>query len=370
MILCIGIGTLSLWSQNESRFKGLYTFVSTPEEYEPDPIYIHKTAYSAPKYESPDIEHIKDSLQLLRYPARRIDKRSAFIPDSFTIRRSFEANPPQNFTPPDNTLAFDPINETLVTAINATFAVYNSNGFRSRLVGFRQLAAQPNLNSILFDPRVIFDHARRRWLMLILHGTSSQNSRLLLFASNSDNPADGWHLHQLDGNPFKNNCFADFPHLAVSATMLYITVNHFSDHGGYNQTLVYTAPLSQVYQAGALDYQVKNNFSGFNNRQPFTLVPAFQEDEENRDEGLWFLSSPSAGGNYLDLFYYHPGVRQDHYLVRTIDYTLPTSPQMPNTNNQLNTSDCRVQSAFLSQNLIHFTLNSSGEQFKDRKSVV
>ncbi len=137
-----------------------------------------------------------------------------------------------------------------VSVVNRMIAVYSlatgdiANGFPKRLAA---LAGTPSVSNTsvnffetlstgtrVFDPRVIYDAGRQRWVMVALEkevaGAATQLSKILIAVSATSNPTGSWHFRAVDARQSIGgvDSWVDFPNIAVDGGYLYITGNMFS----------------------------------------------------------------------------------------------------------------------------------------------
>lgn len=281
-------------------------------------------------------------------------------PDSIRVTFSFEANPVQNVTPMDNTLARGPDGKIL-SAVNANFGVYSESGTTLYFRNFRQLAATPSLNGRYFDPRVAYDPLSDRYFMLILHGTEAADSRVLLFVSSGSDPAGAWQFYPLSGNPFNDGRWADYPHLAIGTDRVWISFNQFSDgENKFQKSLVYAVNKQKLLQNNQADFDVYSQVVTLGGKSPFSLVPAPGMDKQTYP-GMFFVSSKTGGGKEAYLFYLNASEGSEYrYTMELNEYGAPPDALQANSSRMLDAGDCRVTGAYLKNELIHFCMNVSG----------
>jgi hypothetical protein len=76
-----------------------------------------------------------------------------------------------------------------------------------------------------YDPKLIYDPTKDRFVLVFLKDNDAANSRIIVCFSSTNNPADPWHVYRLDGNPLNNNRWTDFPAISLSETGLVVTAN-------------------------------------------------------------------------------------------------------------------------------------------------
>ncbi len=278
--------------------------------------------------------------------------------DSIQLSAVFEANPIQNFTPMDNSMAFGK-GGFLVSAVNANFAVFDSTGVRLQYSTFRQLTATPALNGRYFDPRVIYDIDQERFLMLILYGNTASDSRILLFVSKTANPLQGWYKLEIDGSPGSNAWWSDFPNLAVSQNHVVITTNLFGNDGGrFQECGIWTVPKSNFYSGNGSSANFISGAANNKGRKPFTLTPATDAERTAQGPGIYLLSTYAGGAKQVDVFYLNTEASSLLFFEANMNpYELAADAAQKGSNFLLDIGDCRVTSAFYRNDLLHFVFN-------------
>ncbi|TNE79036.1 MAG: T9SS type A sorting domain-containing protein [Bacteroidetes bacterium] len=312
-------------------------------------------AHASHASESPGIQEQK---RILNSQKRSNQVQYKNQSDSIAISGVFEANPIQNFTPMDNSMAFGK-GGYIVSAVNANFAVFDSSGVRLQYSTFRQLTGNPVLNGRYFDPRVIYDVAAERFLMLILYGNTSADSRILLFVSKTSNPLQGWNKLEIDGSPGNSVIWSDFPNLAVSRNHVVITTNLFGDNGGaFKECGIWTVPKSTYYAGQVVSANYISGAANGSGRKPFTLIPAMDVVEAPSGTDLFLISTYAGGSDQLDVY----NLDTDHavlsfYEAKMNTYAMAADAAQLGSSYLLDVGDCRVTSAFYRNGLVHFVFN-------------
>jgi len=283
-------------------------------------------------------------------------------PDSLQIASSFEANPVQNYSPMDNHLAIGK-QGILVSVVNSNMAIYDTSGNRLQFSTFKQLAGDPSLTNEIFDPRVVYDALSDRFVMMILHGTNSTSSKLLIFASRTSNPLDGWHHLSISGNINNSNFWTDFPHLAVAKDHIFISANAFQNISGssqFDESVVWTLDKQSLYQGQNTMIRLIQDLRTIKNRQAFAAYPMMNPLEAWNESGMFFLSSISSGGDALDLLYIQPTGKAYFRRIPCLKYEAPADVFQERSSEMLDAGDNRISGGFILNELIHFTMNIRG----------
>ncbi|MHB1276968.1 MAG: T9SS type A sorting domain-containing protein [Bacteroidia bacterium] len=279
-------------------------------------------------------------------------------PDSIEVTRNFNANPVQNFTPMDNAMAISP-DGIIVSAVNANWCVFDKNGSLQLFRTFKQLANDPSLTSQFFDPRVVYDPVSERFIMVILHGILSTDSRILVFVSKDKDPLLGWNVYSFSGNPFSEGVFSDYPHLGISANHVWVSLNLFGDQDmKFKKSLMLVLDKNAMAQGATVNAALYQDLKNVKDKFVFSLVPANNYDGFG-SSGIHFISSADRGGEELYLFYLDPGKGvQSKATIKTGPYSLPPDAMQKNENTLMDGGDCRITGAFYRNGLIHFCLNT------------
>ncbi|MFH0344395.1 MAG: hypothetical protein ACHBNF_20255 [Chromatiales bacterium] len=98
----------------------------------------------------------------------------------------------------------------------------------------------------LFDPRVVYDHHYRRWIVTAeAFPESATVQRHFVAVSKTANAAGAYFIYNLDVNFFNNTEFFDYPQLGFDADAVIITANIFNP--GYVGSRVISLSKSRIY---------------------------------------------------------------------------------------------------------------------------
>ena len=275
------------------------------------------------------------------------------------IGTNFEANWSLEGTPPDNTMAISN-GGYIVTANNDGIEYYSSNGSYLYFDYWADFYNDNNLTATIFDPKVIYDSGEDRFVLVTLHGSNVNSSKVLVAFSKTNNPQDGWWVYTLTGNPLNNNCWLDYPGLGVSTNEIYITGNLFQGNS-FNQSIIYQIPKAAGYAGGSLDWQYWSNLTA-DPYEAFSLVPASYGFEGNYGPGIYFVSNESSGESsirFWDLTDDMSGAPElNSYTISTTAYAPAADALQFGSNDKLDNGDCRIQSAFYLNGFLHFVFHS------------
>jgi len=151
------------------------------------------------------------------------------------------------FIPPDSNGAVGP--DHFVELINGRYSVYRkTDGVRVQTSTLNQFwsdaSVPPQVNRGAFDPRIVFDHASKRWFA----SSGQRTSNVLLGVSKSSDPTAGWTGFSID-LPVKG-VFSDFPKLDVDADGVYLNVvpinSGFMGPGDFPNEILISVPKKDL----------------------------------------------------------------------------------------------------------------------------
>ncbi len=150
-------------------------------------------------------------------------------------------------------------------------------------------------NTALFDPKIIYDPYRNRWIYVIATDGRTADSAILIAVSQSPDPTGNWWFWRIDADA-NNDQWFDYPSIGFNNKWLTITGNMFTNPnaGGTNESRVFIFDLNQLYSGSSLSFNAFN-VSGF-----ATLCPALTYDPNMND--LWLVTNDDINDNDLRFF--------------------------------------------------------------------
>jgi len=187
--------------------------------------------------------------------------------------RSASDPPPGTFdlaVPADVSGAVGP--HHVVGAYNDHLTVHDRNGTPRALVLMEQFFDDGiHETGLLTDPRVVYDAAYDRWVVVMISDPDGQ-SALMLAVSATGDPAGTWRRFRVAGH---ENYGFDFPRMALIADQIVVTVNAFGlDPFG---TDIFTIDKTTAFSAGATPSATRTFFPG-----QFDLTPVDSKDDVPR----------------------------------------------------------------------------------------
>jgi len=316
--------------------------------------------------ENPEIEAIKASKvdrKLSTPPNIGNDQpNSKVIPPS--VGTNFLGNELRLVTPPDNSMAISN-GGIMVSTDNLTIEYYSdAPQYLSINTTWTDFFGNfPNLTSSFFDPKVIYDSAEDRFILVVLHGFTPATSFVMICFSVSNDPRDGWYIYQFPGNVLNDGSWFDYPNIGLSTEEFYVTGNLFSSNNSFNQAILYQIPKNAGYNGQFINWQYWNNIFDADGSPAFTLVPATYGQQGSYGPGIYLVSSQSGGNNRIHLYdltgyISAPNEQILNYSMNVQPYSVvPAGFQLGSTD-LIENNDCRVLDAFYLNGLVHFTLHS------------
>lgn len=297
-------------------------------------------------------------LQSLKQQQELPEKKSTAIKP--VIGSNFEGNWSIVSHPPDNNIAISNGGK-IISVNNDGVEYYDQSGTLLYVENWSNFVNDNTLTSTIYDPVVLYDSDADRFVIAVLHGTSSATSQVLVLFSKSNDPSGGWNVFKLSGDPLSDGSWFDYPKLGVSAQEVYVTGNLYDANDNYNQSIVFQIGKSEGYSGGSLNWQYWYNLPN----QPFaafTLVPASYGHQGAIGPGILFVSSESGGDNRIVLWqltdYINNNPAMNAFTVNVTPYSPAGDGLMPNTSKTLDNSDCRILTAFYLNDVIHYVFNS------------
>ena len=327
----------------------------------------------APKHKSyPDVSAIKKRKSSKNVtPSRsgeRIAQASGYIEP--VILRNFAGNAPNGWFPNDNRIAVAN-NGYIVSVINSNLAVFDVNGNEYVYSSFSALVdhLDEDLSGTLYDPTVLYDAGSDRFIVIILHSFTPDNSKVVVGFSQSSDPTYGWHFYAFTcaGDLDEAGYWFDYPNIAVSAQDLYISGNMFNGEGDYDHPLVIQIKKSEGYSGGSVRYQTWSDFKDANGNRPFTVVPISSGSEYNYGPGIYMVSTNSSEGSTIQLYDITDDLASDYedlhaYAISTTPYSIGGNGYVMGRDERIDASDCRVRSGFYVNGVLHFAHQSDYDE--------
>lgn len=289
--------------------------------------------------------------------------------NNIVLGKNFIGNKLFAHTPSDNTIAISR-DGFIVSCDNDQVLYIDTNGVISNdyFLWNDYLDSNSNFWADKYDPRVLYDNANDRFVLIILHApvVSNINSILIGFSKTND-PNDGWNIYNISGNPFNDSSWCDFPNIAINKKELFLTLNLFGDANksyNYNQSVIYQISTEDGYAADSnIAYKVWGDVTAPDGYPGFTSVPAIEGLGNLPDQGMHFVQTRIDTGNQVYYYYIDKPLQDTSAKITAFQYTIPDYSVCSdalikdiNTNNidSIRTGIAWVQSAYIQDSQIHF----------------
>lgn len=289
-------------------------------------------------------------------PFPDISAQSAVTP---LVGANWPGNNNNGNSPMDNSIAISD-GGIIVSVANTTLEIDDING---NLLFYNDLPTffnDPQI-TVTCDPVVLYDRQTDKFILFFQECSgNSSNSNLCICFSQTNNPASGgWWKYKLTGNPLNNNCWFDYPKMAISNNELYITGNLFTNSGTFNQAILYQIEKANGFTGGNINWQFWSNISG----NPFTLLPVSNGHGLPYGPGCFLVSTAAGGSSSINLYDLTDDMSASNeqlnfFSVPTTAYSPAGDAAQSGTTCLLDNGDCRSLSGFFLNGIIHFVFHS------------
>ena len=289
------------------------------------------------------------------------------------LGRSFEGNIAQNSIPNDNDMAISDAG-IIVSVINSRVLIYDTNTdsiLKVKTLG--SFATGLNTTDSKFDPKMVYDPAADRFIMVFLNGSTYQKSKIIVCYSQTNNPMGTWNAYALSGNPLANDTWSDYPVIGISNSDLFIGINTFtngsSNNSGFTETCLWQISNEDGYAGNALTTKYYHDiFLADGIKTIFNICPV-KGGLVPYGPDMYLLSNRATSYNNDSIFLLHitNSVKSNNaslelkFVRADVDYLLPPHARQQGTN-YFDTNDNRILGGFYENDVIQFvqcTLNEA-----------
>lgn len=272
------------------------------------------------------------------------------------VRKKFQAISSTGWNPPDCVIATGP--KDVVVAANSEYRIYNKSGTQRKrqLLGSLFSTVLPNSTAIkVFDPRIIYDHYNKRFVMIAAATQSSpQKSWLCIAVSKKSSAMGSWTVWATDSSKNgskKTDNWGDYPMLGFDSEAVYVTFNMFKGSSfQYSKLRIFNN--DELYKAKPLKYYDFWNLKNPGDSKAFTIQPC----EHYRAKGpgpAYMISNYFGSGNKLVKWTItnplalwsggSPSLSRKNISCRS--YSMPPQAKQKGTSTRIRTNDNRLLSA-------------------------
>jgi hypothetical protein len=282
---------------------------------------------------------------------------------------SFQANVFGGGTPNDNDIAISDSGR-LISVINSYIYVRNMNTFSvSPYKSLYVFSAPVNSLNSCFDPKVMYDPDKDRFVLVCLVGDQDYNSKIIIGFSQTNNPAGAWNLYSLPGNPLNNTKWSDYPMISMSKKELFLTVNllypNMTWQAGFHQTVIWQMKKDSGYAGlplgSVMHYDIK-----YNNKFIRNLCPV-KGGSGLKGPNMYFISNRNLANQNDSVFLVDLtdtiGAPTQTLTVKcmtaSVPYYFPNPGRQIAASDSLATNDVRNLGAFYENNKIQYVHNTT-----------
>lgn len=286
------------------------------------------------------------------------------------VNTTFVANGAGNSVPMDNSLAISD-SGMILSVSNGSIQVYNELGALINTRSLSSFAADLNLtgtNNRKFDPKVIYDPLADRFILVMLNGTNSTYSKIIVGFSETNRPDSTWNLYTLSGNPLNDTTWFDYPAISITKDEVFITGNQLYNNMswllGFKQSVIWQVGKAEGYAGAPINSLlwsgIQYNNHSIRNLHAVTAGSAIQGPK------TYFLSNRNISPLNDTVFVLNindtigaPGIQLGIDQIQSdIPYGFPPNAFQRVAGQYLATNDGRVLGGFYENDHIYFASNS------------
>ncbi len=279
--------------------------------------------------------------------------------------KGFKGNLSQS-TPNDNDIAVSNAG-IICSVVNTNMNIINDTG---KVLSARTLSSIAkgitNLKST-YDPRVMYDPEADRFILVFMQGSTSQDTRIIVGFSQTNDPALNWNFYTIRGNLFGDSSWSDYPIISISNNELFLTVNRLKDKtywkNGFIESFIWQLDKDNGYKGDSLNQKVYYDIK-YNNKPIWSICPAKGGSKSYGPNMHFFSVRPDQLWN--DTVFVHEitntiksGKAELKLRVAKADnhYGLQPNAFQPN-GKKLQTNDARILSAMYENGIFYMVGNS------------
>jgi hypothetical protein len=331
------------------------------------------------------IEYDMERVEMKRKQSIEMENRGDYrredkLKDSMRVETSYISNNFNFVTPMDNHIAVSK-NGVVISVVNINMMITDTIGNPLTIPASRVFNASffgdQSLTATIYDPKILYDPDANRFILVVLHGSTSASSQVLVMFSKSENPhIDGWNYYKFPGNPFAGSLWFDYPNTGINKNNLFITGNMFDDNDNFREPVIFQLNKFDGYNGsnninmltwgslgGPNAIRIKNN-SGIE-IAPFTLVPAPNGWRNDNFTDMHFVNTYSHAGDEIHLLRITNIIGNNPQLEvgkvalgNNNNYQMEGLVPQPKTDTLLMSGDARIKNAYILNNVLHLVFNA------------
>lgn len=275
-----------------------------------------------------------------------------------------------NGVPNDNDIAVSNDGK-VVSVVNSNIRIYDDTLKAIFNKSLTSLVSSIGVYSWISDPRVIYDAAADRFILVCFSGNVSVESTIILGFTQTNDPTGNWNFYTLSGDQFGDSTWSDYPIISVSDKDFFMTFNQVKDSVswtvGFRQSVIWQIDKQTGYTGSPLQYHLWSDIK-YNGTYLRNICPAKYQGA-TMGNNMYFLTLRNVAPSNDSIFLteitnsYQSGTAtlNTRVLQSPVPYGFPpnavqkfyTAPQQ-----YLMTNDARVLAAIYENGNIHFGANT------------
>lgn len=289
--------------------------------------------------------------------------RSAIAPP--VMLNNFTANNAQG-TPNDNHIAVSN-NGKVVSVVNTNIRIYDEIGTQLYSKTLSTFANALGIFSDISDPRILYDPAADRFIIMFFSGGESLFSTIIVGFSQSNDPTQQWNLYALSGNMLNDTTWSDYPIVTVSDHDFFMTFNHLRDgydwKTGFRYSAIWQIDKQRGYNGDTLQFNFWHDIL-YNGRPVWNVCPIQGGSGPSGPETYFVSVRPGDLSNDSVFLHSISNSQQSgnaQYTIKQLttntNYGLPPGA-LQKDGQYLATNDARVLSGFIENDKIQYVQNT------------
>ncbi|MFH1320503.1 MAG: T9SS type A sorting domain-containing protein [Bacteroidota bacterium] len=319
-----------------------------------------------------------DLIELKKKIGKKYPRKTGYKPYKFSgteaslpvLRRNFEGNTPSGI-PNDNNMAISN-DGILISATNSKINIYDVEQDTmiqvTSLAYFAGLLGLSSIGTSKYDPKLVYDPNEDKFILVFLFETTWQNSKVIVCFTETNDPTANWNCYALNGNPFNDSTWSDYPAIAVTDDELFLTVNQLMNgvpwQIGFVQTIIWQVDKTAGFNGDSIiNTELWSDilYDSINIRNLHPVIGGSKPYSPN----MYFLSNRNFTIQSDSIFLVEitntlddPGTTLNIKLGLTdTKYGVPPFARQAN-GHEFDTNDGRVLGAFLENGQIQFVSNT------------
>ncbi len=260
----------------------------------------------------------------------------------------------------------------VISVVNSNLRIYDDTLKTVLNKSLTSLVSTIGVYTWLSDPRVIYDPASDRFVLVCFSGNVSSTSTILVGFTQTNDPGGNWNFYTLNGNSFNDSTWSDYPIISISDKDLFITFNQVKDSVswtvGFKQSVIWQIDKQGGYAGTPLQYHLWGDIK-YNGTPLRNICPA-KNQSASMGNSMYFLTLRNVATSNDSIFLteitdsYQSGnaTLQQKVLISPVAYGFPPNAVQKyfasSGQQYLMTNDARVLAAIYENDRIHFGANT------------